>query len=47
MYRIRVSHPQWRGGFTAIGINRAECLEILNRKFPNQDYTILEEGALP
>ncbi|MCH2082947.1 MAG: hypothetical protein MK226_11195 [Saprospiraceae bacterium] len=47
MYQIRVRHPQWRGGFMVIGINRNECIELLGRKFPNQDYTISDEGTYP
>lgn len=46
MYRIKVTHPNHMGPFTALGLSRTECLEILLRKFPEEDYTIQEEGLL-
>ncbi len=46
MYHIRVKHTSLDGGYIAIGINRQECLEMLKRKFPKQDYKILEEGLM-
>jgi mitochondrial fission protein ELM1 len=44
MYVISIHHPRVTGQWDIVGVNRDDCMSILDKRLPLGGYKIIREG---